>query len=70
MKKSKEYKTSIVLFAISLVLYCISIIAGLIPGLIFSIDKICMYLGFSLFCFGLMFSIRSEENSENKDKQA
>ena len=58
MKKSKEYKISVGLFSVALVLYCISLITGLFPELNFSIDKISMYLGFSLFCLGLVFMER------------
>lgn len=68
MKKSKELKFSIVLFSVSLVLFGISIITGLIPELNFSIDKISMYLGFSCFCFGLVFLKKSKDNYDNKDK--
>lgn len=60
MKNSKEYKISLVLFSIALVLYGVSIIAGLIPDLACSIDKICMYLGFSFFGFGLVFLKKNE----------
>lgn len=66
MKQSKEYKISIVLFSVSLVLFCISIITGLIPQLNSSIDKICMYLGFSSLCFGFVFLKKSKDG--NKDK--
>lgn len=59
MKKSKEYRISIVLFSVALVLYGISIVTGLIPGLSFSIDKICMYLGFSFMGLGLVFLRRT-----------
>lgn len=64
MKKTKEYKTSIVLSVVALVLYCVSIITGLIPGLNYSVDKICMYLGFSFFCLGLVFLYNSEDNND------
>lgn len=60
MKKSKEYRISTVLFGVALVLYCISIITGLIPELSFAIDKICMYLGFAFFCSGLVFLKKSK----------
>ena len=55
MKKSKENKTSAVLFSVSILLLCISLVTGLIPGLNFSIDKICMYLGFACLGLGLVF---------------
>lgn len=68
MKKSKEYITCYVLFTVSLILYSISIITGLIPGLDFSIDKICMYLGFSFMGLGLVFLNKTKEGIEdNKD---
>lgn len=61
MKKSKEYIISCWLFSMSLVMYCISMITGLIPGLQFSMDKICMYLGFSFLGLGLVFMHKSNE---------
>lgn len=63
MKKSKEFKISIVLFSVCLVLYCVSIVTGLIPQLSFAIDKICMYLGFSFFCLGLVFLKKMKDNN-------
>lgn len=68
MKKTKESKICIVLFSISLVLYGISIITGLIPGLDFSIDKISMYLGFAFSGFGLVFLKKAKDNDENEEK--
>ncbi|MBQ0027129.1 MAG: hypothetical protein KBS96_00860 [Lachnospiraceae bacterium] len=58
MRKLNEYKISIALFSIALVLYVISIITGLIPGLAYSIDKMCMHLGIVFFGFGLVFSYK------------
>ena len=55
MKKSKEHKISAVFLSISILLLCISLVTGLIPGLNFSIDKICMYLGFACLGLGLVF---------------
>lgn len=66
MKNSKEYKTSIVLFSVALVLYVISIITGLIPGLIYSVDKICMYAGFACFGLGLVYLAKAKDNNEDK----
>lgn len=66
MRKSKEYKISRVLFCVSLVLFCISIVTGLIPGLTFDIDRICMYLGFALLCFGFVFSKKAIDSNEDK----
>lgn len=66
MKKSKEYKISVVLFVAALVLYVISIVTGLIPDFDYSIDKICMYLGFACFGFGLVFLKKSEKNDSDK----
>lgn len=57
MKKEKrplEHKFCVGLFIISLVMYGISLVTGLMPELNCSIDKICMYLGFSFFGFGLV----------------
>ena len=67
MEKSKEYKICVGLLSVSLVLYLISMVTGLIPGLLFSIDKICMYLGTSFFCFGLVFLKKSKDN-DDKDE--
>lgn len=63
MKKAKEYKMSIAAFWISLVLYGISMVTGLIPGLTSSIDKICFYLGNAFLCFALVFLAKSKDNS-------
>ena len=68
MKKSKEYRICVVLFVVALVLYGISIVTGLIPDLDSSIDKICMYLGFAFFGFGLVFLKKAKDNNENEDK--
>lgn len=62
MKKSKEYKISVALFIVALVMDCISIVTGLIPNLDFSIDKICMYLGFGFLGFGLVFLKKAKDN--------
>ena len=69
MKKTKEYKISIVLFIAALVVFAISIVTGLIPGIIYSIDKICMYLGFALFGFGLMFLNKAKDNNDKNDEE-
>lgn len=66
MKKSREYKISVGLFSASLVSYAISIVTGLIPNLSFSIDKICMYLGFALLGLGLVYFRKTKDNDENK----
>ena len=66
MKDSKEYKISNVLFVIALVLYSISIITGLIPGLVYSVDKICMYLGFAMFGLGMVFFTKSKKKNDDK----
>lgn len=67
MKKSKEYIISIVSFVVAIVLYFISMITGLIPNLDFSIDKICMYLGFVFFGLGLVFMYKSNNNNDTKE---
>lgn len=63
MKKSREYKISIVLFIAALVMFAVSMVTGLIPGLIYSIDKICMFLGFAFFGFGVTFL--NKDNNDN-----
>ena len=68
MKKSKEYKICFGSFCICLILYGISMVTGLMPGLTSSIDKICMYLGFACFGFGLVFLKKSEKNNSNKEQ--
>ena len=67
MKKSKEDKISIVFFCIALILFGISMVTGLIPGLVYSIDKIWMFLGFAFFCFGLVF-LNKAKNKNDKDE--
>lgn len=62
MKKSSEYEFSVGLFSVALILFGISIVMGLIPGLVFSMDKICMFLGFSVFGSGLVFLKKSKDN--------
>lgn len=57
---------SIKLFSAALVLFAISIVTGLIPGLSYSIDKICMYLGFAFFGFGLVFLNKRKNNDEDE----
>ncbi len=68
MKNSKDYKTSMALFIVALVLYLVSIVTGLIPGLTYSIDKICMYLGFAFFGFGLLFLNKSKKDDSSEEK--
>lgn len=68
MKNSKEYKISAALFCVSLVLFVISMITGLMLELDFAIDKICMYLGFASFCSGLVFLKKAKDNNGNEDK--
>ena len=67
MMKSKEYKTSIVFSIAALVLYAISMITGLIPGLVYSVDKICMYLGFACFCMALTGLYKSKDKKESEE---
>ena len=67
MKKSKEYKISVLLFSVALVLYGISIVTGLIPNLDYSVDKITMYLGFACLGFGLVFLKKAKDNNNNED---
>lgn len=66
MKKSKEYKISMVLFVAALVCFAISIVTGLIPNLEYNTDKIFMYLGFALNGFGFMYLKKSEKNDADK----
>ena len=68
MKNSKEYKISKVLFIVSIVLFCISVVTGLIPGLVFDIDKICMYLGLALLGFGFVLLKKAVNNNDKEDK--
>lgn len=62
MKKTKEYKISVVLLIVALILFGVSILASLIPNFDYSIDKICMYLGFACFGFGLTYLKKSDNN--------
>lgn len=70
MKKSKEYKISIVLSIVALTLFGVSMVTGLMPVAerIHSIDKISMYLGFALFGFSYMFLRKAKINNVNEDK--
>ena len=62
MKKTKEYKICFGLFCICLILYGISMVTGLMPELNSSIDKICMYLGHTFLCLGIVFSLKYIDN--------
>ena len=62
MKKTKEYKICFGLFCICLILYGISMVTGLMPELNSSIDKICMYLGHTFLCLGIVFSLKYKDN--------
>ena len=68
MKNSKEYKICTVLFIAAIVLFCISMVTGLIPDLTYSIDRISKYLGFACFTLGLVYLKKSEKNNDNEDK--
>lgn len=68
MKKSKEYKISIVLFVVTLVLDGIAIVTGLIPNLTFHIDKICMCFGFVFGGMGLVFLKKAQNNNGKENK--
>lgn len=65
MKETKDNKKSVVLFSIALVLFAISIVTGLMPGLVYSIDKISGGLGFACFCYGLTLMYQSKDH-DNK----
>lgn len=67
MKKSKEYKISIILSSTALILLCVSIVVGLkpIPERIYSLDKIGLYLGFSLLCFSNLLLMKAKTNDEH-----
>lgn len=67
MKKSREYKISIVLFIAALAMFAVSMVTGLIPGLIYSIDKICMFLGFALLGFGVSFLNKAKDNNDKDE---
>lgn len=69
MKKTKEYKISSTLFYVATALFLISIVTGLIPNLIYSVDKITMYLGFAFFGFGLVYLKKAKDKGED-DKNA
>lgn len=63
MKKVNDYKKSAVFSCIAIVLFGISMVTGLIPGLVYSIDKITMYLGFSSLGLGLIYFRRYKTNN-------
>lgn len=67
MKRSKEYKISVVSSGLALVLFCISLVTGLIPGLVYSVDKICFGLGFACLGLGLIYMKKSKEYSSNEE---
>ena len=69
MKKSKEYKISMVSSIAALVLLGISIVTGLIPGLIYSIDKICMYLGFAFLGLSVTFLKKAKDNNDKNSEE-
>ena len=69
MKKSKEYKISMVSSIAALVLLGISIVTGLIPGLIYSIDKICMYLDFAFLGLSVTFLKKAKDNNDKNSEE-
>lgn len=62
--KSKEYIIAVVLSCISLVLFGISAVTGLILDINYSIDKVCMYLGFSFLFLAFIFFDKSKKNND------
>lgn len=69
MKESKEYKISRVLFVLAIILGCISLVTGLLPNLVFSIDKISMFLCFAFLGLGLAFLKKAKDNHDSEDKE-
>lgn len=68
MKNTKSYKIAVALFIVALVLFAASIVTGLIPNLVYSVDKITMYLGFASFAFGLTFLAKAKKESNKEEK--
>lgn len=68
MKNTKSYKIAVALFIVALVLFAASIVTGLIPNLVYSVDKITMYLGFASFGFGLVFLSKAKKESNKEEK--
>ena len=64
----KNSKVSVVLFIVALVLFAASIVTGLIPNLVYSIDKITMYAGFAFFVLGLVFMAKSKKANNDEKK--
>lgn len=62
MKKSKEYKISLVLSALALVLLGVALVTGLIGEIDSAIEKICFFLGFSLNCIGFLLLEKSRKH--------
>lgn len=67
MKRSKEYKISVILSSAALILFCISLVVGLMPvsERIYSLDKIGLYLGFALLGFSYLLLLKAKTNNEN-----
>ncbi len=61
MKKTKEYKMSVVLSSVALVLLCVALIVGVVK-IDTSIERICFFLGVSLNCLGFVLWTKSKEN--------
>lgn len=66
MAKSKEYRTSIVLSGVGLVLLCVALVTGLMSGVNPLIEKICFFLGISLNCLGFVTWQGSKEYTDNE----
>lgn len=62
MEKSKEYKISIALSSVALVLLCVAFVTGLIPEINPSVEKICLYLGIALNFLGFAYLKKSKDN--------
>lgn len=61
MEKSKEYKMSVVLSSIALVLLLVAGVTGLMSGVDPLIEKICLYLGIALNLLGIASYMNSKE---------
>lgn len=66
MAKSKEYKMSVGLSGVALVVLCVGLVAGLMSGVDPLIEKICLSLGISLNLFGILAYMRSKEHNEKQ----
>ena len=65
MKKSKEYKISVVLFSATLILMSVALVTGLVGEIDSLVEKISFFLGISSLGLGTVFLKKAEQLENN-----